>query len=83
MLSEVSEMSFSEVLVDSSREVFETMIFMSVEETFDEDAFSDEETINASILFYIGSQPVHLTDRYDIFVGSQKLIYQSGPGSRV
>jgi chemotaxis protein CheX len=51
MLSEVSEMSFSEVLVDSSREVFETMIFMSVEEAFDEDAFSDEETINASILF--------------------------------
>ena len=35
ILSEVSEMSFSEVLVDSGREVFEPMIFMSVEEAFD------------------------------------------------
>lgn len=51
MLSEVSEMSFSEVLVDSAREVFETMIFMSVEETFDENAFSDEDNLTASILF--------------------------------
>lgn len=48
---EVSEISFGEVLVDSAREVFETMIFMSVEEAFDENTLSDEETITASILF--------------------------------
>lgn len=47
----ISELNFCEVLVDSAREVFETMIFMSVDEAFDENAFSDEQTLTASILF--------------------------------
>jgi len=51
MADEISELSFCEVLVDSAREVFETMIFMSIAESFEEDAFSDEETVTASIMF--------------------------------
>ena len=51
MTTEVADLSLSEVLIESAREVFETMIFMSVEETFDEDALLDEDTLNASILF--------------------------------
>ena len=51
MIDSVAGLSISEILIDSAREVFETMIFMSVEETFDDDLISDEESIAASIMF--------------------------------
>jgi len=44
------EISFSDVVLESAKEVFETMIYMNVEETF-EQFDPGQDCINASILF--------------------------------
>ena len=50
MLAEETEISLNDIIFESAKEVFEAMIFMNVEETFDHfDA--TEDGINASILY--------------------------------